>query len=66
MKSVMNGEPMICERIGKDEWFSNLQCCDCGLQHLFMFYRYKQQLIMVSYRDDYVTKFNRKNNRKKK
>ena len=55
-KSIVSGQKIKTERIGKDEWIYNIQCCDCGLVHLFIFMKDGKRLKIKAYRDDYKTK----------
>jgi hypothetical protein len=61
-KSVISGEPMKSQNIGKNQWLYNLECCDCGLQHLFIFEKHKNKLLLFAYKDEFETKLNKKHN----
>ncbi|CAK0754941.1 hypothetical protein CCP1ISM_50018 [Azospirillaceae bacterium] len=50
---VINGQPL---KFRKDN-FETFVCCDCGLTHKVVF---NKNVIMIAYRDDYLTKKNAK------
>ena len=62
-ETVVDGEPIYPKYVGNNEWIYNLECCDCGLSHFFLFAKKGKTLRLRAFRDTYSTNLNR---RKKK
>ncbi len=60
IKTPLSGEPMETGYIGRGEWIYNVECCDCGLRHFFIFTKDKKKLTIRAYRDEYETRLARK------
>ena len=59
-KEYANGEPFKMQRIAENEWMYSIECCDCGLQHLFFYWKKGKMLFGKPFRDDFATDINRK------
>ena len=58
---MINGEPLEIEAGSVRE----IVCCDCSLAHTYLFYRDKGKLMMEVFRNDWLTKKERRRRRKK-
>jgi hypothetical protein len=55
MRMLKSGEPDLIEPINRGEWVYNIECCDCGAVHFFIFTKLKKRLQIKGFRDDYAT-----------
>ena len=60
---MKNGEPL---RITSFPYIVTIFCCDCNLCHLHLIDKVGKDIIITSYRDDYLTDKERVKCRKKK